>query len=72
MALYLNKLKYLYQGRLVQSLVKIVQVVLKEVKSVQKDGETDKRMERQTDERKDGLTDRRQRQAIRKIVTQVK
>ena len=49
-----------------QSLVKIVQVVLKEVNSVQKDGETDERMERQTVGRKDGLTDRRKRQAIRK------
>ena len=49
-----------------QSLFKIVRVVLKEVKSVQKDGETDERMERQTDGRKDGLTDRKQRQAVRK------
>ena len=49
-----------------QSLVKIVQVVLKEVKSVQKDGETDERMERQTDGRKDGLRERRQRLTIRK------
>ena len=68
MALHLNKHKslYPYAWKPCASLIKIVPVVLKKVKSVQKDGETDERMERQTDGRKVGLTDRRQRQAIRK------